>query len=426
MAQDFQTLPGFRDFFPDDCAARNALFEVWRRVARRYGFVEYEGPVLESTDLYQRKSGEEIVDQLFCFEDKGGREVSMRPELTPTLARMAAARQRDFRKPLRWFSIGQFFRYERQSKGRGREFYQFNCDILGEDSILADAELMALSIDLMTELGFGPDDFRLRVSDRNAWMNFAAENGIGEERLTEFLQAVDRMERTPPDKTEAILAPMGLSISRIEEHIASGPAASPDLSRVLEELESRNLGDYIEVDLGIVRGLAYYTGPVFEVFDVGKGMRAIAGGGRYDQLVGLIGGVEMPACGFAMGDMVITNLIRETEKPAARLEEEVDRNQSIDAYVILADPSKRSACSEVVQSLRAAGYAVQFSFSDAKVGKQFQAAEQAGARYAVVIGREFPELQLKHLADRSERAVALGSLLDAVESPSEASHFSRR
>ena len=205
MAQGFQTLKGFRDFYPDDCAARNYVFDIWRQVARSYGFVEYEAPVLEPTDLYKRKSGAEIVDQLFCFEDKGGRDVSMRPELTPSLARMAAAKQRDFKKPMRWFSIGQFFRYEKHQKGRGREFYQFNCDILGEPSERADAELMALSIDLMRAFGFTENDFKIRISDRNGWTTFAKESGVSEDDLTTFLQIVDKMERTPPEKTNELL-----------------------------------------------------------------------------------------------------------------------------------------------------------------------------------------------------------------------------
>jgi histidyl-tRNA synthetase len=414
MAERFKVLPGFRDFYPDECAARNYVFDVWRRVARRYGFVEYEGPILEPTDLYRKKSGEEIVNQLFCFTDKGDRDVSMRPELTPTLARMAAARQRDFRKPLRWFSIGQFFRYERHQKGRGREFFQFNCDILGEDSVTADAELMALSIDLMREFGFTSDDFRIRVSDRNAWVQFATENGVTEENLNAFLQAIDKMERSPEDKTNAALQAVGISLAAVKEFIGSGAEASKDLQAVLENLSARGLEDFVEVDLGIVRGLAYYTGPVFEVFDIGKGMRAVAGGGRYDQLVELIGGVAMPACGFAMGDMVITDLIRESEAPAALLENAINSDRDIDVFVVLADSEKSNACMQVAQSLRESGRRVQFSLADAKVGKQFQAAEQAGAKFAVVVGSEFPDLSLKTLADRSEVRTSFDGLIDLL------------
>lgn len=415
MATRFQTLPGFRDFFPSECAARNYVFETWRRVARRYGFVEYEGPILEPTELYQRKSGAEIVNQLFCFTDKGEREVSMRPELTPTLARMAAARHRDFRKPLRWFSIGQFFRYEKQQKGRGREFYQFNCDLLGEESVLADAELIALAIDLMRELGFTSQDFRVRVSDREAWVRFGQGKGLDERRLATFLQIIDRMERTPREKVIEQLGELGISLDEVQAFLASGEAASPALARIRENLEMRGLSEYFEIDLGIVRGLAYYTGPVFEIFDIGKGMRAVAGGGRYDQLVGLIGGVDLPACGFAMGDMVITDLIREVPGPAALLEAAVRREQAVDLFVVLADPDKAGEATRLMQELRNAGHRVVASLSEQKVAKQFQAAEQSGAREAIVVGTEFPEVVVRDLASRTEERFEAGMLISRLE-----------
>lgn len=415
MATRFQTLPGFRDFFPAECAARNHVFETWRRVARRYGFAEYEGPILEPTELYQRKSGAEIVNQLFCFTDKGEREVSMRPELTPTLARMAAARHRDFRKPLRWFSIGQFFRYEKQQKGRGREFYQFNCDLLGEESVLADAELIALAIDLMRELGFTSRDFRVRVSDREAWVRFGQGKGLDEGHLATFLQIIDRMERTPREKVIDQLGELGISLDEVQAFLASGEAASPALARIRENLEMRGLSEYFEIDLGIVRGLAYYTGPVFEIFDIGKGMRAVAGGGRYDQLVGLIGGVELPACGFAMGDMVITDLIREVPGPAALLEAAVRREQAVDLYVVLADPGKAGEAARLMQELRDAGLRVIASLTEQKVAKQFQAAEQSGAREAIVIGTEFPEVVVRDLSSRTEERLEAGMLVSRLQ-----------
>ncbi|MDF1740420.1 MAG: histidine--tRNA ligase [Verrucomicrobiales bacterium] len=414
MAQKFQTLPGFRDFYPDECAARNYVFETWRRVARRYGFVEYEGPILEPTDLYKRKSGEEIVNQLFCFTDKGKRDVAMRPELTPTLARMAAARQRDFKKPLRWFSIGQFFRYEKHQKGRGREFYQFNCDILGEPNVMADAELVALAIDLMREFGFTSDDFRIRVSDRNAWVDFATTNGVTEDDLTTFLQVVDKMERAPEEKTDAALQELGLSLTQVKTFIASGAEASPAIREILEDLDARGLSSFVEVDLSIVRGLAYYTGPVFEIFDIGKGMRAVAGGGRYDQLLELIGGVSMAACGFAMGDMVITDLIRESDAPGKLLTDAVSDLQSVDGYIVIADADQRGAALGIAQSLRSAGHRIIAPLADAKVGKQFQAAEQAGAKFAVVVGSEYPTLTVKNLAARDEISCDVSELTDTL------------
>lgn len=416
MAKGFITLKGFRDFFPDECAARNYVFEVWRSVAKRYGFVEYEGPILEPTDLYKKKSGEEIVGQLFCFTDKGKRDVSMRPELTPTLARMAAARQRDFKKPLRWFSIGQFFRYEKHQKGRGREFYQFNCDIIGESNAAADAELAALSIDIMKELGFTSVDFRLRISDRKAWTDFAEKSGVEEDRLAEFLQIVDKMERTKPEELEKKLGGFDLKVSDIETFIASGVDASETLQTISADLEARGLGDFVEVDLGIVRGLAYYTGAVFEIFDIGKGMRAVAGGGRYDQLLKLIGGVDLPACGFAMGDMVITDLVKESEAPNEILQQAVTDSQSVDTYIVIADEEKRAEANSVVQQLRDADFKTAFSMAPIKMNKQFQAAEQMGAAFGVIIGSEFPKITIKNLAERSESESDQASLLDDLQS----------
>lgn len=415
MAKGFQTLPGFRDFYPDDCAARNYVFDHWRAVAHRYGFVEYEAPVLEPTELYKRKSGDEIVHQLFCFIDKGEREVSMRPELTPSLARMVAARQRDFKKPLKWFSIGQFFRYEKQQKGRGREFYQFNCDILGERSPAADAELVALAIDLMLDLGFTSEDFRIRLSDRTAWTDFARDSGVPEDRVTEFLQIVDKLEREAPEKTAAKLEPLGVSLQGVRDLIASGDSAAPgNIGAIRSDLAARGLADFIQVDLGIVRGLAYYTGPVFEVFDIGKGMRAVAGGGRYDSLVNLIGGVEMPACGFAMGDMVITDLIRETTEPNDKLGVALRALRALDLYVVIADEARRAEALGVVQALRGAGYRVGYPLVETKVGKQFQAAEEQGAGRAVVVGAEFPVLSIKDLAQRSETTSTREKLLSEL------------
>ena len=273
---------------------------------------------------------------------------------------------------------------------------------------------MALAIDLMRELGFTANDFRIRVSDRNAWVGFAIGKCLDEASVTTFLQVIDKMERTPEEKVIEQLGALGITLEVVRAFIASGAEASPSIGRILADLAARGLAEYVEVDLGIVRGLAYYTGPVFEIFDIGKGMRAVAGGGRYDQLIGLIGGVEMAACGFAMGDMVITDLIRETEGPAAKLSAAIAESGRVDAYVVIADPEKEGEAAGVAQQLRGAGFRVLAPLSPAKIAKQFQAAEQSGATYAVVVGTEFPNLTLRHLADRSERVVALAELVSTM------------
>ena len=412
--EKFTSLPGFRDFYPDICAVRNYVFAVWRNAARRYGFVEYEIPVLEPTALYKRKSGDEIVKQLFHFEDGGEREVALRPETTPSLARMAAARQRDYRKPMKWFQIGACFRYEKPQKGRGREFYQFNADILGEKSTAADADLIAMAVDVMLGLGFRAGDFRVRLSDRNVWGEFLRSENVSDESTAAFLQIIDKLEREKEEVTAAKLAEVGTSLEAVRAFIGSKAAGYAPLESVIADLTARGLAEYVEIDLGIVRGLAYYTGTVFEVFDCGRGMRAVAGGGRYDNLCQLIGGTDLPAVGFAMGDMVITDLIRETPHANALMQETLAVTGKPDIYVITASPGQRTAALTVVQTLRNAGYAVDFSYNPDKVGKQFQTAEQLGARLAVIIGDEYPQVKIKNLSARTEETVDVSALTAAV------------
>jgi histidyl-tRNA synthetase len=410
MAEKLERLPGFRDFYPDACDLRNYVFDTWRRVVSRYRFSEYEGPILEKTDLYRRKSGEEITAQLFHFIDKGDREVAMRPELTPSLARMAAARQRDYRKPMKWFSIGPFFRYERASKGRLREFYQFNCDILGEPSEQADAELIALAIDLMKEFGFREGDFVIRLSDRGAWMDWLAARGISGDAATVVLQAVDKLGREEEEKTQSQLRGAGTSLDEVRDFMGKTEEISQRASAIQRNLAARGMGAFLEWDLGIVRGLAYYTGTVFEVFDIGKGMRAVAGGGRYDNLVKLIGGTDLAAAGFAMGDVVIGNFIEETPHAKERLDQWLALRRATDAFVIVGDEGQRDAAMAGLQALRDAGLRVDHCLTPRAVGKQFTAAEEAGARFAVIYGAAFPKLSIKAMSDRSETECDAGAL----------------
>ncbi len=415
MAGKFQSLPGFRDFYPEDCAVRNYVFDHWRSVAHRYNFHEYEGPVLEPSELYRKKSGEEILRQLFHFEDRGERSVAMRPELTPTLARMAVARQRDYRKPMRWFGIGQFFRYEKPQKGRGREFYQLNVDILGESSASADAELIAFAIDLMLDFGFRGEDFIIRLSNRDAWIDFMRAESMAMENLQEFLQIIDKMERESPETTDKKLTALGSSRQAVDNFISSS-AADKHFSSIMQNLKARNLSDHVMIDLGVVRGLAYYTGTVFEVFDRGKAMRAVAGGGRYDNLCGLISNdtTSMPACGFAMGDVVITDLIKETKNAHSRLLSHLGAANTTDVQVIIADESIRHEALYTIQHLRNAGFRVNYSMTENKVGKQFTQAEHAKARVAVIIGSEYPQVGVKDLVERKEEKIEAGEMINLV------------
>ncbi|MEI6870791.1 MAG: histidine--tRNA ligase [Verrucomicrobiota bacterium] len=399
-----QLLPGFRDFYPEDCALRNYILSVWRSVATRYGFAEYDGPVLEPIELYKKKSGGELVGQLFDFVDKGERHVSLRPEMTPSLARMVAARERDYKKPLKWFCAPSFFRYEKQQRGRLREFFQLNCDILGDASPAADAELLALLIDILRGFGLGPDDFVVRLSDRDAWLQFAQSKGVESDRLGDFLAVVDKLERAQEADSRKKLAEFGVELEAVRAFIAAPEGEAAKLQGIIADLKARGLDQYVAVDLTIVRGLAYYTGLVFEVFDRNGKERALAGGGRYDGLLELMsdGKVKMPALGFGMGDVVLANLISETPHAKAQRDAWLAANRAAEVYVVVAEETHRSDALAVVQALRDAGWRTDFALSGAKVGKQFQAAELLGAQFAVVVGAEWPGLKIKALSTRTE------------------------
>jgi histidyl-tRNA synthetase len=409
-----QALPGFRDFYPVDCARRNYILSTWRDVARRYGFVEFDGPVVEPLALYEKKSGGELVGQLFLVgarAEPGETKGALRPEMTPTLARMVAARERDFKKPMKWFCVPNFFRHERQQRGRLREFYQLNCDIIGEASPAADAEMIAILIDMLRAFGLTAQDFVVRLSSRPAWQQFFAEAGGKSEDEYEFFQIVDKAERTPVEKTQAALEKFNMSAEAMMTFMRSKTPA-PELEAVLTDLEARGMGEYVDIDYSIVRGLAYYTGTVFEVFDRSGKERALAGGGRYDRLLSLMsdGKVDLPALGFGMGDVVLANLIADVPAAAAKMEAWLKAEHAADIYVVVAKEELRSQALGVVQQLRDADLRVDYPLTAAKVGKQFQSAETLGAKFAVLVGDEWPQVKLKELTTRTEETLAIGEL----------------
>ena len=404
-----RALPGFRDFLPDDCAARSYIFSRWREVARRYGFVEWDGPVLEPTDLYRKKSGAEIVDQLFNFTDKGEREVALRPELTPTLARVIAAHEREFKKPLKWFSIGRFFRHEKQQRGRLREHFQLNCDIVGENALGADVELVALCIDVLRAFGLTEKDVVVRISDREFWTDFLQRKGVQSDRWDELLQVIDKSGRESPENTRGKLGKLADPVFTI---LRDG-GKSEKLESLVDGLRARGLADFVAVDVGIVRGLAYYTGIVFEVFDRAGKLRAIAGGGRYDNLIGQLsdGAVSMPALGFAMGDVVLGEMIREHGSACAKMQQAITAEHKIDIYIVIAKEQRRPDALAHVQTLRDKDYRVDYSFASEKVARQFQAAEQLGARLAVLFGDEWPQVAVKDLTTGEQQLISNQELL---------------
>ena len=382
----FQPLPGFRDFAPADCAVRNYLFNAWKKVAHRYGFLEWEGPTVEATELYLKKSGGELPTQLFRFTDQGDRDITIR--------------------------------YEKPQKGRLREFYQFNADILGEASAWTDSELIALAIDCMRELGFTQNDFIVRVSDREAWIRFASEHGVQEQDIPAFLGIVDKFERDRPEECQRKLDAFHISRGDLVAFIENPPAgASERYDILMKDLTARGLDGYVKLDLSVVRGLAYYTGLVFEIFDTQRSLRAVAGGGRYDTLVGALSNnaVDMPATGFAMGDAVITHLIEQT--PHARaLKDAALASAGCDIFMVQASESRRAEVLAIASALRDQGYSVDLPLTLTKVNGQLQKAVKSGARAALIVGDEFPVMELRDLGARTSSPVAMDDLFDAVAS----------
>ena len=397
-------LPGFRDFYPEPIPTadswsldlRRYIFDTWRGTAERYGFREYDGPPIEELGLYTKKSGDEIVGQLYNFNDKGDRDVSLRPEMTPTLARMAAAHTRNYKKPIKWFSIPQLFRYERQQKGRLREHFQFNADIIGEEHLAADAELIALLIDTLRDLKLTSDDFVVRLSSRRAWQDFF-ENGGGQEKdANDFYQIIDKLEREDPAVSGDKLAKLGFSLKQVNDFIESGQPTD-ELAAILANIKARGLGDFIKIDYRIIRGLAYYTGPVYEAFDKRGKFRAIAGGGRYDHLVKLVSGgkSDLPALGFGMGDVVLAELLKDRGLVPPL-------GQALDAFVQIADESLRNASLGIVQQLRQAGLATEYPLLKTKPDKQLKRALELNAKWLVTLDNP-TQARVKNLKTRGEQ-----------------------
>ncbi|HEU4723109.1 MAG TPA: histidine--tRNA ligase [Gemmatimonadaceae bacterium] len=392
-------LPGFRDFYPQELAERAFIMDTWREVARRYAFVEYDGPPLEPLELYTRKSGDEIVGQLYNFVDKGGREVALRPEMTPTVARMVAARANALRKPVRWFSMPQLFRYERQQKGRLREHYQLNVDIFGAAEVSADAELVACAVDIMRGFGLTADDVVVRVSDRRLLQAYLEALDVPAESVTGVYAVIDKLERQPAEVTAEKLLALGVPTTAVEpiasiadvgfDDIASRLAGT-DAAPIVEEFGAflryvpALLGTeapWLRVDLSIVRGLAYYTGIVFELFDRSGEFRAICGGGRYDTLLKSLGGADLPALGFGMGDVVLGELLR-----ARGLMRPADSRA--DYWVSGADGVPLDRIMREAARLRSEGHAVEFALRPQSLSKQKKAAQASGAREFVTLSND--------------------------------------
>ncbi len=411
----FQTLPGFREFYPEELARRNHIFRVWRQTARTFGFSEYDAPVLEPLELYKAKSGDEIEAQLFNFTDKGGRDVALRPEMTPTVCRLVGAKANALKRPIKWFSIGEFYRYERAQKGRLRAFFQFNADIFGEAGPEAEIELIAQLVQCFRAFGLTEQDFYVRLSDRNLWFYFLESLGLDEARTRAMLSAVDKgdyaayEEKFGPRSEElrgAVERFLGIrSLAELETVLGAAAAANErirarlaDWQKLLAGLEAMGLGGFVQVDLSVVRGLAYYTGFVFEAFDKKGELRALAGGGRYDDLVAKLGGPALPAVGFAIGD-VTTGLLLEQRGLMPNF------ISAPDVYCVIGGEKERLVAFGDVQAIRAAGFRVDYPMKDVAFGKQFKAAAESGAKLALIYGGDEVAkgvVKIRDLAQRNE------------------------
>ena len=428
----FDTLPGFREFPPDACAQRNHLFRVFRTVARAFDFQEYDVPLLEPLDLYLEKSGEEIAGQLFHFEDKGGRKVALRPELTPTLARMIAARANSLPKPVKWFNVGEHFRYERPQKGRGRSFYQFNADLIGEPGIDADAELIALLASIFETFGLSQQDVVIRLSDRVTWVLLLDQLNISMDARPATLDAIDKSGRRKPEQTtEALeaanpgrgkelfeeinqikeLDDLDAITQRLEACGEAGILRAKEWKDLAGRLEAHACEGMTKVDLSIVRGLAYYTGFVYEAFEATGEGRALAGGGRYDHLIKkLSGNCDLPAAGFAIGDMTLSDcLAKKNLLPRYVI--------APDLYLIFGEPEREIGL-RLSARLRKAGHATSYALKPQGFSKQFKEAGKSGARYALILGEEevnHGRVKVKDMRSSTEEECMIKELVQKLE-----------
>ena len=416
-----QGVRGTRDFYPEDMRIRNWLFDNFRAAARSHGFEEYDSPVLEHEELYTRKQGEEITQQLYNFEDKGGRRVTLRPEMTPSLARMVMARAGAMPTPIKWFSIPQCWRYERTQRGRGREHYQWNVDIWGSDAVQADAELLSVLVSFFQRVGLNADDLAISISSRKVLEEVLGSLGISGDAFAATCIIVDKMDKLPAEVVEQQLSEQGLDSSAISviqstlglsdldslaAALGEGSGAVAELATLFDLIDSYGIADWVTFDASVVRGLAYYTGPVFEAHDRGGKLRAICGGGRYDRLLSSLGGNDMPATGFGFGDMVIMELLNEK----GLVPDLPSGNQDI---VIAINEDLRSAAMSVATKLRESGRSVDLVLEDKRMKWAFRHAERTGAqRLVMVMPDEWAagNVRIKELESGEESDVAVGDL----------------
>ncbi len=428
----FKTVKGTRDFYAEQMAIRNWIVDKWRRVSLRNGFEEYDGPIFEYLDLYRAKSGEGIVSELFHFTDRGNRQLAIRPEMTPTIARMINARANSLPRPIKWFSVPRICRAERPQRGRLREFFQWNIDIVGVDNELSDAECVFVALDLFRELGLTPDDMVMKINSRSLLSALLEAWEFEPQRHEDIYTVLDKRDKLPGEVFEAevdkisrndhekeTLLTLGQArgpngFTSIEELASGNKKAKQELDRlrnVLELLQQMQVGDYCEFDMGVVRGLAYYTGVVFEGFGKKGLKRAICGGGRYDQLLEILGGPPMSGIGFGTSDVVIMDLLEEI----GRVPAEAKNSTQCDFFVIDADQELFNEVITLTAKLRSKGFAASFSYRRQNVGKQLKQAANRQAGCAVIIGSEYTEknvIGVKNLQSGQQIEVSLEKFLE--------------
>ena len=415
---------GTRDFYPEDMRLRTWLFDQWRDVAKTYGFSEYDAPVLESESLYTRKAGEEVTQQLYNFVDKGDRSVALRPEMTPSLARMVMAKKGGLPLPLKWFSIPQCWRYERMTRGRRREHFQWNMDIWGVAGEEADAELLSAMVTFFKNVGLSSDDVGIKINSRLVIGEVLTELGIPPEKFAATCVLVDKLEKVPLDAIQGDLEELGLersvieklttvltvkTIDGIKDTLGPESAAVQQLEKLFSLCEAYGISDWVLFDASVVRGLAYYTGVVFEAFDRKGELRAIAGGGRYDKLLETFGGEPTPAAGFGFGDAVIVELLKERNVLPSFDSSGVDTV----VFSMGQDSEVYSAALQVATKLRAAGMSVDVVLEDKKPKWCFKHADRIGARYCAIIGSdEFAngQVSIKNLDSGDQSQINVGDL----------------
>ena len=421
---------GTRDFYPPQMAVRNYIVDGWKAASRRSGFEEYDGPIFEHLSMYQIKSGQEIAEQLFSLTDRGGRDLAIRPEITPTLARMVNQQIHTLARPIKWFSVPRLCRAERPQKGRLREFFQWNIDIIGVEDVLADAEVIFCSVDYLRSVGLTARDIVVKLSSRRMLAAMLEAIGVKEDRLPSVYAVLDKKAKIPDEAFEAMLsealpdedirgnAKNLMEAERLEDLTASARTeeasiAAEELKRLMGLLNAMGIGDFIQFDIGVVRGLAYYTGVVFEIYDRAALLRAVCGGGRYDNLLSDFGGPKMTATGMGMGDCVLEILLRQK----GLLRDDMLATRSLDYFIVTAQGDLEVSAVELAARIRLAGCACDFSYKGGALGKQLKQADASGAGKVIILGQEYSQggkLVVKDMKSGQQKEIEKESFLASL------------